>query len=131
MRSKVVERLLAKTPEDIKIFGRLYGDLLVRINTILQEKGYTQKMLAEKLDKTPSEISKWLGGEHNFTLRSLAKLGAELGEPLLIVPPMRIKSAFEHTVKSTENTFVESNIVKPTWAGNFIQFPKKETSNVG
>ncbi len=59
MRSKVVERLLAKTPEDIKIFGRLYGDLLVRINTILQEKGYTQKILAEKLDKTPSEISKW------------------------------------------------------------------------
>ncbi|MBK8153775.1 MAG: hypothetical protein IPK61_12500 [Saprospiraceae bacterium] len=38
------------------------------------------------MDKKPSEISKWLSGEHNFTLRSLAKLSAELGEPLMEVP---------------------------------------------
>ena len=32
------------------------------------------------------EISKWLGGNHNFTLRSLAKLQAELGEEIIQVP---------------------------------------------
>lgn len=86
MRSKVFQRILDKTPEDVKIFTRHYGDLVVRINSLLKEKGYTQKDLAEKLNKKPSEISKWLKGEHNFTLRSLAKLEAELGAPLLYVP---------------------------------------------
>jgi transcriptional regulator with XRE-family HTH domain len=38
------------------------------------------------MGKKPSEISKWLNGEHNFTLRSLAKLEAELGEPIITVP---------------------------------------------
>jgi len=40
MRSKVTERILAKTPEDVIIFARLYGDLIVRINSILKDKGY-------------------------------------------------------------------------------------------
>lgn len=86
MRSKVADRIAANTPKDVKIFARMYGDLVVRINSLLKEKGYTQKELAEKLDKKPSEISKWLKGEHNFTIRSLAKLEAELGAPLLHVP---------------------------------------------
>ena len=86
MRSKVVDRLLKSTPKDIEVFVDLYADLVVRINEILREKNITQKQLAENLDKRPSEISKWLNGEHNFTLRSLAKLSAELGEPLLVVP---------------------------------------------
>ncbi|MFW5701206.1 MAG: helix-turn-helix domain-containing protein [Cyclobacteriaceae bacterium] len=86
MRSTVFQRILDKTPEDIKIFTRHYSDLVVRINFLLKEKGYSQKDLAEKLDKKPSEISKWLKGDHNFTLRSLAKLEAELGAPLFYVP---------------------------------------------
>lgn len=86
MRSKVFQRILDNTPEEVKIFTRHYGDLVVRINSLLKEKGYLQKDLAEKLNKKPSEISKWLNGEHNFTLRSLAKLEAELGAPLFYVP---------------------------------------------
>jgi len=56
---------------------------VVRINEILQEKGYTQKDLAAKMNKKPSEINKWLKGNHNLTLKTLAKLEAELGEPLI------------------------------------------------
>jgi transcriptional regulator with XRE-family HTH domain len=52
----------------------------------LREKGISKKELAVKLEKHPSEISKWLNGEHNFTLRSIAKLQSELGETLLEVP---------------------------------------------
>ena len=49
----------------------------MRISDLIAEKGITQKSLAESLDKKPSEISKWLSGNHNFTIRSLAKLEAE------------------------------------------------------
>ena len=86
MKSKIAERMLAKMPEDVKLFVNKYADIVVRINQLLTEKGLSQKDLAEKLDKKPSEISKWLNGEHNFTLRSIAKLEAELGETILYVP---------------------------------------------
>lgn len=81
-----MQRIIDETPEDVKIFVRKYGDLAVRIHQILREKGISQKELAERMDKTPSEISKWLSGEHNFTLRSLAKLEAELGIDIIYVP---------------------------------------------
>jgi transcriptional regulator with XRE-family HTH domain len=86
MRSKVAKRILKNTPEDVRIFTRWYGSLIVLIQSVLQEKGYTQKKLAEQLDKRPAEINKWIKNEHNFTLRSIAKIQAELGHPLLIIP---------------------------------------------
>jgi transcriptional regulator with XRE-family HTH domain len=103
MRSKVAERILAKTPEETKIFARLYGDLIVHINRIIKEKGYSHKSLADKMEKSPSEIHKWLSGEHNFTLRSIAKLQAELGEELLIVPVR--KPVIEFNSKFTKTTY--------------------------
>lgn len=86
MRSKVAQRILAETPEETKIFARLYADIVVRVNQLLKENKLSQKDLAGKMDKRPSEINKWLTGEHNLTLRSLAKLQAELGEPIINVP---------------------------------------------
>lgn len=86
MRSKIADRIMANTPEETKRFVRKYGDIVVRVHQILKEQGITQKMLADKLGKTPSEISKWLNGDHNFTLRSLTKLEAELGEDLIYIP---------------------------------------------
>lgn len=113
MRSKTVDRLLKSTPKDVEIFVDLYADLLVRINELLREKGMTKKKLAEKLDKKPSEISKWLSGEHNFTLRSLAKLSAELGEALLEVPE-----------KKTQTAFVEDGFICKVHS--FVSHPKME-----
>lgn len=83
MRSKVAKRIQEETPEEVRIFTRQYTDIVVRINQILKAKGYTQKHLAEKLNKSPSEVNKWLKGNHNLTLRTLAKLEAELGEPII------------------------------------------------
>ena len=83
MRSKIAQRILDETPKEVRIFVRKYGDIVVRINQLIREKGYTQKQLAYEMKKTPSEISKWLSGDHNFTLRSIAKLEAILGESIL------------------------------------------------
>lgn len=86
MRSKIAERILKETPEEVKIFVRKYADIVVRVHQLLKEKGWTQKDLAGRLEKTPSEVSKWLNGDHNFTLKSLAKLEAELGAEIIYVP---------------------------------------------
>ena len=49
MRSKVTQEILAETPKEIRIFVRQYVDIIVHINELLLQKGYTQKDLAEKL----------------------------------------------------------------------------------
>jgi len=126
MRSKVFQRILDNTPKDVEIFVDWYADIVVRINQLLHENGMTKKELAEKLDKSPSEISKWLSGEHNFTLRSLAKLSAELGEPLLEVPRKRVQTEFvEDGFICRYHTFVtytkmDANLANKTW-----QFPQE------
>lgn len=98
MRSKILQELLDETPKDLEIFVEMYGDIVVRIHELMQEKGYSQKQLAEKMGKKPSEISKWLNGNHNLTLRSLAKLEAELGEAIIYVPQRkRIKNSAEES----------------------------------
>lgn len=86
MRSKIADRIMAETPEETKRFVRKYGDIVMRVHQLLKERGITQQKLADQLGKSPSEISKWLKGEHNFTLKSLTKLEAELGADIFYVP---------------------------------------------
>jgi transcriptional regulator with XRE-family HTH domain len=112
MRSKVLQNILDETPKDVAIFVDKYADLVLRINQILSEKGYTQKSLAEKMEKRPSEIHKWLSGDHNFTLRSIAKLEAELGETLLEVPVRKPITAFHSNYEKTTYTFMQESIAR-------------------
>ena len=45
--------------------------LAVKITEGIKRKGLYQKEFAEKMCKRPSEISKWLKGDHNFTTSTL------------------------------------------------------------
>jgi len=83
MRSKIAKKIQEETPEEVRIFVRQYTDIVLRIHQLLEDKGYTQKDLAEKMNKRPSEINKWLKGNHNLTLKTIAKLEAELGAPII------------------------------------------------
>lgn len=76
---------LDEIPAETHIFIQKYTDILDRVQTILDRKGMKRRDLAQALGKSESEISKWLAGEHNFTLKSLAKLEAVLGEEILVV----------------------------------------------
>ncbi len=104
-QSKVLQRLLDRVPQEEKILMKMQSDIISRINEVLREKGWSQKKLAEKLDKRPSEISKWLSGEHNFTLKSLAKLEAELGEEILSVPQSRSFNYIKHPNYRRQHNF--------------------------
>lgn len=115
MRSKIIKQILVETPKETEIFVKLYADIVVRIYQILKEKGITQKELATRLDKTPSEISKWLNGNHNFTLRSLSKLQAELDEIILYVPK---KDSF-HVERTGQIT---SSVTKSEPLGHQVTF---------
>lgn len=113
MKSKLFRQILEETPLETKIFVDKYTDLILRINQILKNKGISQKELAESMDKKPSEISRWLSGNQNITLRSIAKLEAELGESLIEIPTTGFSAHFKEDYETTFHTFsVEKKVNK-------------------
>lgn len=48
--------------------------LAAHIADALSAKGWKKKDFAEAMSKTPSEITKWLSGTHNFTLDTLFEI---------------------------------------------------------
>ncbi|MDO4309271.1 MAG: helix-turn-helix transcriptional regulator [Prevotella sp.] len=54
-----------------------------RIYELMTQRGLTKIQFAKALGKKPSEVTKWLSGQHNFTLRTLAMLSTYFGEPLI------------------------------------------------
>lgn len=104
MRSKTAQRILDRTSIETKIFVSKYADIVIRVNEILEIKGITQETSPNPTDKCTSEIYKWLNGEHDFSLRSISKLEAELGETILEVT----KSKEEIEIKPT--AFLDENL---------------------
>lgn len=115
MESEIFKKLLKEVPQENKVFIEKYSDLVIKINEILKEKGMTQKELSKNMRKSPSEISKWLNGEHNFTLRSISKLEVELGEILIEIPRKSKKIHFytETKVESYPTSFYFEPTKKP------------------
>jgi len=79
--------LLESIPNDPSIdrFVDRSFDISDRIQEILKTKGITQRKLAELLGKKESEVSKWLSGTHNFTLKTLMKLEVILQADIISV----------------------------------------------
>lgn len=86
MKKDAFDRIAARTPKDSKIFVSKSLDVADRIDAIMKKQGKSQKDLAKLLNKTPSEISKWLSGSHNFTLKSIAKIEAVFDCVILETP---------------------------------------------
>jgi transcriptional regulator with XRE-family HTH domain len=75
-----------KIPNDVKIFIDKSFATTEQIDIILKKRGLTQRNLAELLNKSESEISKWMSGSHNFTFQTIAKIESVLGESISICP---------------------------------------------
>ncbi|MCO6493373.1 MAG: helix-turn-helix transcriptional regulator [Phaeodactylibacter sp.] len=73
-------------PEDIERFVDKNLDISQQVYAMLEEKGWSQKDLAEALGKSAAEVSKWLSGSHNLTLRSIAKMEAVLEADIILTP---------------------------------------------
>jgi len=101
MPSKFFDIALKKRSKHSKIFVDKSLDIVVQIHEIMERKGKTQKDLANALGKKESEISKWLSGWHNLTIKTIAKIEAVLGEDIIIIPmkismPQRPKDSKKH-----------------------------------
>jgi transcriptional regulator with XRE-family HTH domain len=125
---------MAKIPGETKIFVDKYADIIVRVNQILKENGLTQKDLAERMGKKPSEINRWLKQEQNLTLRSIAKLEAELGETILYVPtrrPLQFTSGISGHVEVYQNSKAAANSQFETLKTTISDSSEAPLANVG
>jgi transcriptional regulator with XRE-family HTH domain len=84
-----LSKIRAATPKEVKGMIDHSFAIVDRIDAILQRKNISQRDLAEMLNKKESEISKWMRGTHNFTLKTIARLEAVLGEPILAIMPQK------------------------------------------
>ena len=85
IKNKRLEERRMSISKDVDISVRQSFDIVDRIHEILAKQGKEQKDLARLLDKNESEISKWMSGTHNFTINTLAKIQAVLGESIIHV----------------------------------------------
>jgi transcriptional regulator with XRE-family HTH domain len=69
--SPLIDELLQEiSPEELERTEKRML-LAARIDEAIKARGWKKKDFAEALGKTPSEITKWLSGTHNFTSDTL------------------------------------------------------------
>lgn len=79
------DEMLAKTSPAIQQEVAMEFAISNRIYELMTQRGLTKLQFAQALGKKPSEVTKWLSGQHNFTLKTLSMLSAYFGEPLIEV----------------------------------------------
>ena len=81
----IFQQELAKIPPARRMELEFYQDVAKRVDNVLHEKHMTQRDLARLTGKRESEVSKWLTGRHNFTIKTIALISTALGEPIVRV----------------------------------------------
>jgi len=148
-KSELVDKFLSETPKEFEYFIQHSMDISVKIIELLKKHKLTQREIAAKLGKSESEISKWLSGNHNLTLKSIAKLEAIFDEQFLFteseafeifnnkidVEPTRSVHSLDKIVSSfpvgssvsfkvgTKNEYNSTNVQLTEKTGSFNLYP--------
>lgn len=77
--------MVGQVPSEIKGEIDLSFAISNKIDALMQERGLTKKQFADQIGKRPSEITRWLSGQHNFTISTLALLSAFFGKSIISV----------------------------------------------
>lgn len=130
MKNKRLEERRSTISKDIDNFVKHSFDIVDRIHEILLKQGKEQKDLALALGKSESEISKWMTGTHNFTIKTLSKIEEILGEPVIRATKEKQKEKtkvvfIQHAAYSMNSAKKTSNI--PMHLGTTIYKPLKQS----
>ncbi len=79
------DAIVRAIPPHIKAEGDLEFAISTRIYDLMKQKGLSKAEFARAVGKRPCEITKWLSGQHNFTLSTLAMLSSFFGQPIITV----------------------------------------------
>ncbi len=82
---EIYRKMVSSIPKDIQAEIELSFAISERIDALMNERGLSKKQFADALGRRPSEITKWLSGQHNFTIATLGMLSAFFGKPIVTV----------------------------------------------
>ena len=80
--SPVINQLLGEITPVEKLQTNTKMTLAARLDDLITARGWGKSEFAEKVNKNPSEITKWLSGTQNFTIDTLAEIGVVLNIPV-------------------------------------------------
>ena len=83
--SPILRQALSEIPDDVRREVDLSYGIADRIAAILKREKMTQKEFARRLGKSEPEVSAWLAGGHNFTIRTLARISSVLGTDIVSI----------------------------------------------
>ncbi len=83
--SRTLKEILGPIPNAVQMKIDYSIQISDRIESLMQERGLSKKQFADALGKRPSEVTKWLSGQHNFTLATLSMLSAFFGQSIITV----------------------------------------------
>ena len=79
------DKMLGSVPDNIKREVALCFDISDKIEALMNELGLSKKQFADAIGKRPCEITKWLSGQHNFTVSTLAMISSFFDCPIISV----------------------------------------------
>lgn len=77
--------MVRQVPDEIKEEINLTFAISNKIDELMRERGLSKKQFADQIGRRPSEITRWLSGQHNFTVSTLAMLSAFFGKSIISV----------------------------------------------
>ena len=80
-----LQEIFSEIPQEQREETRLSFAISNRLDALMKERGMNRKQLADAIGKRPNEVTRWLSGEHNFTIATLAKLSTFFGQSIISV----------------------------------------------
>jgi len=108
-KKELVKQFLDETPADFEYFVQHSMDFSIQLSSLLKKYGKSQKELARELGKEESEISKWLSGNHNFTLKSIAKIESALDQQLIFTRSEIIEKFLPFLFRNWKSTYYQKD----------------------
>ena len=79
------KKMTSSVPAEIEAEISLSFKISNRIAELMELRNLSRKQFADAIGKRPCEITKWLSGQHNFTISTLSMLSTFFGQPIISV----------------------------------------------
>ncbi len=83
--AKSLDEMLGPIPEAVQQEVDLSFEISDRIDALMRERGLSKKQFADAIGRRPSEVTKWLSGQHNFTIATLSMISAFFHKPIVSI----------------------------------------------
>jgi transcriptional regulator with XRE-family HTH domain len=86
MTSTKFFEILKRVPSKVRNYNRMSMSIAAYLDDVIKSRFNNQREFADLMEKNESEVSKWLSGKHNFTIKSIANIEAKLNVQILYTP---------------------------------------------